>query len=68
MELFSHLFRPIYGHSVRCKVFSFFISFLLPFCNHLYIMVLVVVFYHNMLHFDEQERCYDSFDRRREGI
>ena len=31
-------------------------------------MVFVAAFYHNMLHFDEQERCYDSFDRRGKGI
>lgn len=31
-------------------------------------MVFVVVFGHNMLHFGGQERCYDSFNRRREGI
>ena len=50
------------------QIQSFFISFLLPFCNYLYIMGYVVVFGHYMLHFDGQERCYDSFDRRREGI
>ena len=48
----------------RRKIKIISCHFLLPFCNYLYIMVFVVVFGHNMLHFDGQERCYDSFNRR----
>ena len=50
------------------QIKEIFISFLLPFCNHLYIMGISAENGHKMLHFGEQEQRYDPFDRRRKGV